>query len=152
SPDSTICQDSRRLIVSYTRTVFVTFYSRATTATCTLSLHDALPIFRPGVVWFGEPLPQDHWQKAEENIRSADAVVIVGTSGSVWPGRGFRPLHTARARRSLRYPRSAVSLRTLPRCGWKTQQHKRCQRSWIYKPVPLGLSLTNYRFTQVGSK
>ncbi|WP_301200181.1 NAD-dependent deacylase [Corynebacterium stationis] len=47
---------------------------------------------RPGVVWFGESLPQDHWQKAEENIRSADAVVIVGTSGSVWPAAGLPTL------------------------------------------------------------
>src|SRR5699024_10009312 len=46
-------------------------------------------LIRPGVVWFGESLPQDQWEKAEENMRAADVVVIVGTSGSVWPAAGL---------------------------------------------------------------
>ncbi|AHI18791.1 MAG: NAD-dependent deacylase [Corynebacterium casei] len=46
-------------------------------------------LIRPGVVWFGESLPQDQWEKAEEYMSAADAVVIVGTSGSVWPAAGL---------------------------------------------------------------
>lgn len=40
---------------------------------------------RPGVVWFGEALPQKEWEEAEERMKKADAVVIVGTSGTVYP-------------------------------------------------------------------
>ena len=47
---------------------------------------------RPGVVWFGESLPHDQWQQAEENMNAADVVVIVGTSGSVWPAAGLPTL------------------------------------------------------------
>ncbi len=42
-------------------------------------------LIRPGVVWFGEPLPQREWQQAEERMATADLVVIVGTSGIVQP-------------------------------------------------------------------
>lgn len=40
---------------------------------------------RPGVVWFGEPLPQEEWLRAESAARSCDAVVVVGTSSLVYP-------------------------------------------------------------------
>lgn len=42
-------------------------------------------LVRPGVVWFGEALPQGGWMKAEQRMREADLVVIVGTSGVVYP-------------------------------------------------------------------
>lgn len=42
-------------------------------------------LVRPGVVWFGEALPQKEWQLAEQRMREADLVVIVGTSGVVYP-------------------------------------------------------------------
>ncbi len=40
---------------------------------------------RPGVVWFGEALPQQEWATAEQRMHTADLVVIVGTSGIVHP-------------------------------------------------------------------
>ncbi len=40
---------------------------------------------RPSVVWFGEMLPPQAWAAAESAIRSADVVVVIGTSGEVWP-------------------------------------------------------------------
>lgn len=40
---------------------------------------------RPNVVWFGEMLPPQAWADAESAIRSADVVVVIGTSGEVWP-------------------------------------------------------------------
>ncbi|MBN9644407.1 NAD-dependent deacylase [Corynebacterium mendelii] len=40
---------------------------------------------RPGVVWFGEPLPHKEWEQAERLLTEADLVVIVGTSGVVQP-------------------------------------------------------------------
>jgi len=42
-------------------------------------------VLRPGVVWFGEALPQDIWQRAEEMMLAADTVLVVGTSGLVYP-------------------------------------------------------------------
>jgi len=42
-------------------------------------------ILRPDVVWFGEPLPQDVWQKALIYANQCDAMVIVGTSLVVSP-------------------------------------------------------------------
>ncbi len=42
-------------------------------------------LVRPGVVWFGEALPTRDWQAAEQGMRAADLVVIVGTSGVVQP-------------------------------------------------------------------
>lgn len=44
---------------------------------------------RPGVVWFGESLPQKEWERAERWMQEADLVVIVGTSGVVWPAAGL---------------------------------------------------------------
>lgn len=40
---------------------------------------------RPGVVWFGELLPQDQWDAAEKASSSADVFISVGTSGIVYP-------------------------------------------------------------------
>lgn len=42
-------------------------------------------LLRPGVVWFGEALPEDAWQQAVEAAESADLVLVVGTSGLVYP-------------------------------------------------------------------
>lgn len=40
---------------------------------------------RPGVVWFGEPLPPDAWQAAVEAVEGCDLLLVVGTSGLVHP-------------------------------------------------------------------
>ncbi len=40
---------------------------------------------RPGVVWFGESLPSDAWNTAVDLVRTADLVLVVGTSGLVYP-------------------------------------------------------------------
>ncbi|AKK04448.1 NAD-dependent protein deacetylase, SIR2 family [Corynebacterium mustelae] len=42
-------------------------------------------LIRPGVVWFGEALPEDEWLVAQHWMMNADLVVIVGTSGVVQP-------------------------------------------------------------------
>ncbi|MDJ0392858.1 NAD-dependent deacylase [Rhodococcus sp. G-MC3] len=44
---------------------------------------------RPGAVWFGESLPEDQWRAAVEAVESADLVVVVGTSGVVFPFAGL---------------------------------------------------------------
>lgn len=40
---------------------------------------------RPGVVWFGEPLPQLAWRKAERCATECDLLIAIGTSGLVFP-------------------------------------------------------------------
>jgi len=44
---------------------------------------------RPGVVWFGEALPQDMWQAAENSARSAELFLVIGTSAVVYPAAGL---------------------------------------------------------------
>jgi len=42
-------------------------------------------VLRPGVVWFGEGLPNHVWRHAEQLIVDCDALLVVGTSGVVYP-------------------------------------------------------------------
>ncbi len=46
-------------------------------------------LLRPDVVWFGEPLPGDAWRAAQQAMRTADGVLVVGTSGLVYPAAGL---------------------------------------------------------------
>lgn len=44
---------------------------------------------RPSVVWFGEALPDGPWQAAEALCRHIDALLVVGTSATVYPAAGL---------------------------------------------------------------
>jgi len=44
---------------------------------------------RPGVVWFGELLPFGAIDAAERAAKSCDVMLVVGTSGAVWPAAGL---------------------------------------------------------------
>jgi NAD-dependent deacetylase len=44
---------------------------------------------RPGVVWFGESLPQDVWARAEQTVRRASVLLVIGTSAVVYPAAGL---------------------------------------------------------------
>ena len=46
-------------------------------------------LLRPGVVWFGEPLPQDEWQRALNAAGSAEVFLAIGTSAVVYPAAGL---------------------------------------------------------------
>jgi NAD-dependent deacetylase len=46
-------------------------------------------LFRPAVVWFGEPLPAGEVERAAEASRRTDAFLVVGTSARVWPAAGL---------------------------------------------------------------
>lgn len=50
---------------------------------------------RPSVVWFGESLPGDTLARAEHEAQHCDLMLVVGTTGAVWPAAGL--VHTARA-------------------------------------------------------
>jgi NAD-dependent deacetylase len=47
---------------------------------------------RPGVVWFGEVLPHDHFERAVDAMFDPDLVLVVGTSGIVQPAASLPDL------------------------------------------------------------
>jgi len=49
-------------------------------------------ILRPNVVWFGESLPQDVWQKAIIHASTCDMMIVIGTSLVVSPANTL-PIH-----------------------------------------------------------
>ena len=46
---------------------------------------------RPGVVWFGEPLPEGMMMEAEHAALSAEVFLVIGTSAAVYPAAGLIP-------------------------------------------------------------
>jgi NAD-dependent deacetylase len=46
---------------------------------------------RPGVVWFGEPLPEGMMKEAEHAVASAEVFLVIGTSAVVYPAAGLVP-------------------------------------------------------------
>jgi NAD-dependent deacetylase len=46
-------------------------------------------LLRPGVVWFGEMLPAAAIEAAENAARECELMLVVGTSGAVWPAAGL---------------------------------------------------------------
>jgi len=44
---------------------------------------------RPGVVWFGEALPDDVWDAATDAATHCTLMLVVGTSGLVYPAAGL---------------------------------------------------------------
>ncbi len=53
-------------------------------------------LVRPGVVWFGEMLPEGALEAAQRAVDRCRLLLVVGTSGAVWPAAGL----AGRARRA----------------------------------------------------
>ena len=51
-------------------------------------------MLRPDVVWFGETLPEEAVARAVGAIHAADLLLVIGTSGVVYPAAGFVTLHS----------------------------------------------------------
>ncbi len=49
-------------------------------------------MLRPGVVWFGEMLPDGAMTRSTEAVVTADVFLVVGTSARVFPAAGLIPL------------------------------------------------------------
>jgi NAD-dependent deacetylase len=49
-------------------------------------------MLRPGVVWFGEPLPADELVAAVDAAASCDVMLVAGTSAVVYPAASLAPL------------------------------------------------------------
>lgn len=50
---------------------------------------------RPEVVWFGEALPTEAWERSVDAVTAADLAVVVGTSAVVYPAAGLPELALA---------------------------------------------------------
>ena len=50
-------------------------------------------LLRPDVVWFGEMLPQAAIERASVEIGDSDLLLVIGTSGVVYPAAGLVSLH-----------------------------------------------------------
>ena len=50
-------------------------------------------LYRPDVVWFGEMLPEEALARASAAILGADLLLVIGTSGVVYPAAGLVSLH-----------------------------------------------------------
>jgi len=46
-------------------------------------------LLRPHIVWFGEPLDQADLDRSFEAVRSCDVLLVIGTSGVVYPAASF---------------------------------------------------------------
>ncbi len=55
-------------------------------------------IFKPDIVFFGEPLPAEVFAAAEAAVRAADLLVVVGTSLTVQPAAGLPLLRSPQCR------------------------------------------------------
>jgi NAD-dependent deacetylase len=82
-------------------------------------------LLRPDVVWFGEMLPDDAVARAVSEIRHSDLLLVIGTSGVVYPAAGFIGLHhglsievnpeATESSTACRYAISATAATVLPR-------------------------------------
>ncbi|MBV8331226.1 MAG: NAD-dependent deacylase [Candidatus Eremiobacteraeota bacterium] len=52
---------------------------------------------RPDIVWFGEALPREAWEKAEAAAARADVILVIGTSAVVYPAAALATHYTSRA-------------------------------------------------------
>ncbi len=56
-------------------------------------------LLRPDVVWFGEPLDQAVWRRALTEVLRSDTLLVIGTSGVVYPAASLvEEAHANRAR------------------------------------------------------
>lgn len=77
-------------------------------------------LVRPGVVWFGEALPQREWALAEQRMREADLVIIVGTSGVVQPAASLPLIAAERGTPLLEISPEETELSRFADVSWRT--------------------------------
>ena len=58
-------------------------------------------LLRPGVVWFGEALPVNAMQQISIELQKADLILVVGTSGQVYPAAGFASVVQSKGGKSI---------------------------------------------------
>lgn len=76
-------------------------------------------IERPGVVWFGEPLPAEVWRQAEAAARSCELLLVIGTSALVYPAAGLVHLAQAHGARVVEINIAATPLSDMVDLAWR---------------------------------
>jgi NAD-dependent deacetylase len=76
-------------------------------------------IARPGVVWFGEALPQDVWQEAERAIADCDVCLVIGTSAVVYPAAGLAHLARRKGAKVIEINIAETALSPSVDLAWK---------------------------------
>lgn len=59
--------------------------------------HECGGRFRPDIVWFGEPLPEEAWARAVGASERADVILVVGTSAVVYPAAALATHYSRQA-------------------------------------------------------
>lgn len=77
-------------------------------------------LVRPGVVWFGEMLPQKEWELAEERMAECDLLVIIGTSGTVHPAASLPLIAKRKGTRILEISPQQTDLTLISDYSWRT--------------------------------
>lgn len=77
-------------------------------------------LIRPDIVWFGEGLPSDAWGEAERRMETADLIVIVGTSGVVYPAAQLPFLAYRQGTPILEISPQETELTRLAAQSWRT--------------------------------
>lgn len=75
-------------------------------------------LIRPGVVWFGESLPEDAWQAATQAVQACDRLLVIGTSGLVQPAASLPWLALERGVPVLEINPESTSLSALASDHW----------------------------------
>lgn len=76
-------------------------------------------LIRPGVVWFGEMLPQKEWELAEQRMAECDLLVIVGTSGTVHPAASLPLIAKRKGTRILEISPQQSDLTLISDYSWR---------------------------------
>lgn len=79
---------------------------------------------RPGVVWFGEPLPQLAWRKAERCVTECDLLIAIGTSGLVFPAASLPGVAKSRGAKVVEINPDITSLSRMVDVSWRSTAGK----------------------------
>jgi NAD-dependent deacetylase len=82
-------------------------------------------VLRPDLVMFEEQLPQEVWRRAEAHMDQADAVLVIGTSGEVFPAAELPQRAASRGARIIRID-PAEDVRPISRDSGRIEIHLRC--------------------------
>ncbi|WP_149195534.1 SIR2 family NAD-dependent protein deacylase [Luteimonas suaedae] len=83
---------------------------------------------RPDVVWFGEALPDDAWNAAQEAIAACDLLLVVGTSGLVHPAAALPAIALLRGSPVVEINPDATGLSTQADAAWRLPASRGIQR------------------------
>jgi NAD-dependent deacetylase len=74
-------------------------------------------LLRPGVVWFGEPLPISSWGEAERAAGEAEVLLVAGTSAMVYPAAGLILLAKSAGARVIEVNLEQTTLSSVTDCS-----------------------------------